>query len=127
MKTSPTQRSLALLRKQGYLAAIVEKWNPHARIRQDMFGCVDLFAIKPGERLAIQACSAGDVARRVAKIKALRAWRIMLAAGLSVRVWGWGKRGARGKRKVWTLREVIVEPERPMTREELERAAGGAA
>ncbi len=29
---SPTSRTLALLKKEGWQAAIVEKWNPHARI-----------------------------------------------------------------------------------------------
>jgi len=28
--TSPTQRSLAWLRARGYIAQVVERWNPHA-------------------------------------------------------------------------------------------------
>jgi hypothetical protein len=35
---TPTQRSLAYLRAEGWQVAIVERWNPHARIRQDLFG-----------------------------------------------------------------------------------------
>ena len=29
--SSPTQRTLQLLRRHGYLAAVAEKWNPHSR------------------------------------------------------------------------------------------------
>jgi hypothetical protein len=35
---SPTQRSLAHLRRLGYQARVVERWNPFARVRQDLFG-----------------------------------------------------------------------------------------
>lgn len=69
-KTSPTQRSLRYLREQGYLPAVVEKWNPHAHVRQDLFGFVDIVAVRRDETLAVQACSGagGDPARRVRKI-----------------------------------------------------------
>lgn len=45
--SSPTQRTLAECRKRGYTAQVVEKWNPHARIRQDLFGVIDIVAITP--------------------------------------------------------------------------------
>lgn len=35
---SPAQRSLAALKQLGYRAKVVEKWNPFAKIRQDLFG-----------------------------------------------------------------------------------------
>ena len=45
-KSLPTQRTLARLRQEGALeVAIVEHWNPHARIRQDLFGFIDILAI----------------------------------------------------------------------------------
>jgi hypothetical protein len=51
--SSPTQRSLRHMRDLGYLVAVVEHWNPHARIRQDLFGWIDLLAIRDGETLAV--------------------------------------------------------------------------
>ena len=88
---SPTQRTLAALRKAGYRAAVVERWNPHARIRQDLFGVVDVLAIRAGETLAVQACSS-RVADRVRKLADSEALPDMRAAGWRVEVWGWTKR-----------------------------------
>jgi len=65
---TPTERSLKYLREQGYLCAIVEKWNPHARIRQDLWGWCDILAIKKDEVLAVQVTSTG-VAARLKKIQ----------------------------------------------------------
>ncbi|MFZ9649512.1 MAG: hypothetical protein ACO29C_05430, partial [Fluviibacter sp.] len=66
---TPTQRSLAYLRDEGYLVAIVEHWNPFARIRQDLFGFIDLLAIRRDETLAVQVTASG-VSARVKKIEA---------------------------------------------------------
>jgi hypothetical protein len=35
---TPTARSLAHLKALGYEERVVEKWNPFAKIRQDLFG-----------------------------------------------------------------------------------------
>lgn len=34
-KTSPTQRSLAMLRERGMLAEVVERWNPYTKTRKE--------------------------------------------------------------------------------------------
>ena len=104
---SPTQRSLALLRKQGYTVAITEHWNQYARIRQDLFGFVDVLAVSE-RMLAIQTTSGTNVSKRVKKIIELEAAREWLEAGHRIVVHGWAKRGERGKRKLWTCREVEV-------------------
>lgn len=101
---SPTQRSLAKLRADGYTVAIVERWNPHAQIRQDLFGFVDLLAIREGETLAVQACSGagGAVAERVRKIADHENVGAVRKAGWRIVVHGWVKR-ASGR---WECREV---------------------
>jgi hypothetical protein len=91
MATSPTQRSLKYLREQGYTVAVTEKWNPHARIRLDLFGFVDLLAIKEGQTLAIQTTSASNFADRRAKILEHDNLSKVLSAGWSVHVHGWRK------------------------------------
>lgn len=101
---TPTQRSLAYLRKQGYRVAVVEKWNSHVKIRQDLFGVVDLLAIKEGETLAVQTTSSDHVAERVRKIADAEATPDIRKAGWSFHVHGWAKR-ASGR---WELRIVDV-------------------
>ncbi len=101
---SPTQRSIAKLKKMGYRPAIVERWNQFAHIRQDLYGFIDILAIKPGEPiLAIQACVVGDMSKRLKKIAGLPAPAIWLATGSPIQIWGWGKHGQRGKRKLWDV------------------------
>ena len=65
---SPTARSLAYLKEQGWLVDTVERWIPGANIRKDCFGCFDLIAVRPGEAALIQVTSASNVAARVQKI-----------------------------------------------------------
>ena len=69
---SPTQLTLRKLRADGCMAAVVEKWNPHAKIRQDLFGFLDIVAIVPGGSgvLGIQACTTGNMMKRIAKCDA---------------------------------------------------------
>ena len=98
---SPTQRSLKHLRDQGYRVAIVEHWNAHARIRQDLFGFIDLLAIRGSETLAVQTTSRGNVSARVQKIADSEAVIDVRRAGWRIVVHGWGKLKAG-----WTLREV---------------------
>ena len=105
MKTSPTQRTLAALRKDGYTCAITERWNPHAHIRQDLYGFVDVLAIKPDYGiLAVQACAGGDHAKRRTKILAEPRAKLWLECGGRICVCSWTKKGARGKRKLWEPR-----------------------
>jgi hypothetical protein len=101
--TSPTQRSLKHMRELGYVCAIVEKWNPHARIRQDMFGFIDVVCIKDEDIVGVQSCSGagGDSAERVRKISEHKNWPLICKA-IRVVVQSWRKNAA-GR---WTLREV---------------------
>lgn len=101
MATSPAQRSLKYLRDQGYTVAITEKWNSHAKIRQDLFGFIDLLAIKDRKTLAIQTTSSSSFAVRRKKIEGHENLPLVLAAGWQVTVHGWRK-NAKGK---WVLRE----------------------
>lgn len=88
-----TQRALAVLRGHGYLATVVEQWNPHVRQKKDLFGFADLLAVAPGETLAVQATTADHVASRVNKLtepasKVAAAVFDCLRAGWRVEVWG---------------------------------------
>jgi hypothetical protein len=93
---SPTQRTLAYLRSLGYTATVTERWNSFAKIRQDLFGIVDVLALKPGETLAVQCCEASSISKRVAKIADHDSTPRIREAGWRLEVHGWtkGKRGA---------------------------------
>ena len=106
---SPTQRTLALLRKYDLTAQVVERWNPHARIRQDLFGCIDIVAVGDGMRVTgIQACAGASVAARLKKAMAEPRLKLWLNSGGTFEVWGWRKVGKAGKRKTWAVRKVSV-------------------
>lgn len=102
-KVSPTQRSLKYLRKLGYLCAVVEKWNPHAKIRQDLYGVIDILAIRKGETLGVQATSYPNVSSRCNKIADAEHVPAVREAGWRIEVHGWRKVGAR-----WECRVVDV-------------------
>ena len=55
-------KTVEYLRDQGYLVGVVEKWIPHTAIRQDLFGFIDVLAVKRDETLAVQVCSGGHAA-----------------------------------------------------------------
>lgn len=88
---TPTQRTLKRLRDMGYTAAVVEHWNPHAKIRQDLFGFIDVLALGDGEVLAVQACSGTDAAARVRKIADHPNVGAVRKAGIRIEVWAWRK------------------------------------
>lgn len=101
-KTSPTQRTLAELRKRGYMAAVVERWNQFAGIRQDLFGLIDVLAVGNGETVGVQCTSGDHVADRVQKIADSDKVAVLRKAGWKIVVHGWRKSAA-GR---WVLREV---------------------
>ena len=120
MASKSIQRSLILLREEGYVCGITEKFNSFVRIRQDYpydsNGFADIIAYHPNrnEVLAIQACSdnGGDVMAHSRKIKkSINAYKWVLQDSRRLEIWGFGKRGKRGKRKVWTLRKIPIRPE----------------
>jgi len=111
LATSPTQRSLKYLRDQGMTCQVVEHWNQWARIRQDLWGFVDIVALKvdldarpgyQGSTIGVQTTSLSNVSARVEKIKASELYPIVKYAGWMIVVHGWGK----GKDGKWKLREV---------------------
>ncbi len=55
MPSSPTARTLERLRRDGYLAQVVERWNPHARVRQDLYGVIDVLGINETSTIGVQA------------------------------------------------------------------------
>lgn len=106
---SPTQRTLRECKRRNWIAQVVERRVPFRNITIDLFGCIDIVAITPNGIVGIQACAGSSHATRLKKSLAephLAAW---LAAGARFEVWSFTKKGPRGKRKRWTLREEEVK------------------
>ncbi len=102
MATSPTQRTLTRWRNMGYRAEVVERWLKGANVRKDLFGCIDVLAVKNGETVGIQSTSYSHVSERVAKIKEMpETLADLKAAGWRIIVEGWRKPKHR-----WECREV---------------------
>jgi hypothetical protein len=100
---TPTARSLAHLRKAGYIAAVVEKWVPQAKIRIDLFGCLDVLAVGHGHTVGIQCTSGSNASSRLKKLQASDAVPVLREAGWKIQVHAWRK-SARSRR--WELREI---------------------
>lgn len=140
---SAVQRTREELKRRGWDSQIVERWNPHARRRVDLFGLFDIVALRPlrdwavvieeypmgsapdwlmdstlpPRILGIQVCrggSGGDVAEHRTKMLANPLLAKWIECGGVAEMWSWSKAGARGKRKTWTLK---VEPVRPAKEE----------
>lgn len=113
MASKPLQRSINELKKQGYQVGITERFNSFVKIRQDFCGFADAIAFHPdqNETLAIQACAdnGGSVSAHLNKLLGLPAVKKWVSQpSRRLEIWGFGKRGERGKRKLWTLRKVEI-------------------
>lgn len=110
-KTSPTQRTLVWLRASGHVVAITERWNPFAKLRQDLFGFIDLVAMHEGTvgLLGVQTTSGDNHAARKTKILGLAAARLWLSTGNRIWIVSWRKVGAKGTVKKWEPRLESIE------------------
>lgn len=105
MASTPTQRSLKHMREQGYLCEVTERWNPFAKIRQDLFNFVDILCIKDGKTVAVQTTSYSSMSARIKKIQGLDSYPIVKSAGWEIVVHGWKK----DKSGRWMVREVRMD------------------
>lgn len=92
-----------MLTAEGYLCRVVEQWVPKAPskkplaegekeltgFRRDLFGCIDILAIRKGKTLAVQTTSDTNVAARIHKIQCLMEFEWMKLAGWDIHVHGW--------------------------------------
>ena len=112
---SPTARSLKYLRDNGYTAQVVEKFNSFTKQRNDLFKCIDIVAIKPGEILGVQSTSGSNHSARVVKSCGIPELHTWFQAGGKFVVHSWAKKGPRGKQKTWAprakfLTEDVLDP-----------------
>jgi hypothetical protein len=105
---TPTARTMAHLRRLGFVTARVEVYIPAVRRHRDLFGIGDVIGVHPRDRavLLVQCTSDAHVADRLKRVRGRPELPALLAAGVAVEVWGWSLRAGR-----WRLRSVALRAE----------------
>jgi|TARA_B110000263_G_scaffold173151_1_gene151040 hypothetical protein len=106
MAVSPTQRTLKRLRESGEypLVQVVERWNAFAKIRQDLFGIIDILAIDTkGNTVGLQVTSYSNISARIKKMENSDAISHLRDANWQLIVEGWHK-----KDNKWVSRIVDI-------------------
>ncbi len=101
MSTSPTQLTLAEMRKRGFVCQVVEKFNSFTKRYNDLFGFIDVLCLGENEIIGVQCTSDSNLSTRVAKITDHENVGAVRKAGIRILAHGWRKKGRR-----WSLREV---------------------
>lgn len=65
---TPTQRTLAHLRDQGFKCEVVERWNMHSRTRHDLFHIIDIIALDPVNGVLGVQCFSTSFADHIKKM-----------------------------------------------------------
>ena len=97
---TPSNRSIQKMEKQGYLVWNVER-RINKRLTRDLFGFLDLVAIRRDITIGIQVTSASNVSARVKKITDHENVGRVREAGWRIEVHGWRK-----KKDGWHCRVV---------------------
>jgi hypothetical protein len=128
MRHPYTQLTLKWLRAEGYEAQVVERWNQFAMRRIDLYGIIDIVAIKPGQILGVQSTSMAAKGKHLEKLYASRLSPLWLQAGGKLLLVCWRllleKRG--GKRKSYQPAFYFITEEtlhESRSRTEIEKTA----
>lgn len=101
--SSPTQRSLKLMRDNGYYAEVVERFNSFTKKRNDFAGFIDILCLGDGEVVGVQTTSYSNMSARIKKIREHENLQAVMKSGVRVLVHGWRKVGNR-----WQVKEVEI-------------------
>lgn len=101
--SSPTQRSLKLMRDKGYYSEVVERYNSFTKKRNDFAGFLDILCLGDGEVVGVQTTSYSNMSARVKKIREHENLNFVLNSGIRILVHGWHKVGNR-----WQVKEVEI-------------------
>lgn len=89
---SPTQRALKKLRDTGFTSQVVERWNFFAKRRVDLFGIIDVIAMRQDFGiLGVQATSGSNHIARVNKSMAEPRLKEWLLSGGFYECWSFRK------------------------------------
>lgn len=107
---SPTERTLKLFKEKGFTSQVVERWNPYAGVRVDLFGVIDLVCVQPGYGIiGVQTTSGSGHSSRCSKAAAEPRIKTWLLSGGQFVVCSWRKLKPRGVKKVrWTEKIAVA-------------------
>ena len=89
---SPAQLSLQALRERGYSVEMVEHYNYFSHRRKDLWGFIDILAIKENSVLAVQvAKEMSEKNPHLEKINESELFPIVKSAGIKVELHIWRK------------------------------------
>jgi len=92
MAESLTNRSVRLLRKEYPLVQTVEYYNAFTRRRHDLFGIIDILAVRDEDILMVQTTSKSNMSSRIKKIEDSDAIATLRDANILIHVHGWWKK-----------------------------------
>lgn len=101
LSRSPSALSVELLVGRGYAVNVVER-RLTARISSDLFGCIDILALRGAETLAVQTSTRHHLADRSRKVADSEYLPAMREAGWTIHIHGWDE-PTRGEFRVKTL------------------------
>ena len=98
-KTTPSARSAALLRSEGWLVDTTEKRLPRCFISVDLYHAFDLVGIRADRSgvLGLQVTTTSNQSKRWLKLVTNEAVRVWLLAGNGIELHGWRKSRRSGK------------------------------
>ena len=98
---SPLQRSMKQLREEGWHVEKVEWWNSWGKVRQDLFGILDLLCIhkQDGHTLGVQVTTMGQKQPHIRKIRKSKNYPLLRKAGWMIQLHSWRKL----KKSGWTI------------------------
>jgi hypothetical protein len=105
----PTERTLKLLRDQGYICDMVERWirnpkHPAGGFRRDLFAFADILAFKGPEVALVQSCGADYAAHKRTIFEAPLAGEWVRRNKIILIGWRKVKKARGGKQMIWKPR-----------------------
>ena len=104
---TPTARTTERLEALGWTVGLVERWIARAKVRVDLFGGIDLIAIRGQETLGVQATTNDNATARLKKIVEIQQLRLWVEGGRRLEIWGWRKLATRDAEGKWWQPRII--------------------
>lgn len=84
---------MAWMREMGFTVAKVERWNPFAHVRVDLFGFADILAMRLGERgvTAVQTTAFSNFQDHKRKMRVIKPLKLWLRTGNTIWLVLWKK------------------------------------
>lgn len=98
--------SMKMLRKEGWVCAKAEHWNAFARIRQDLFGFIDVVCLQDRQIVGIQVVNT-HLQDHIDKIRGNGAAVSWINCGGRIVIHNW-KRRSKNKVKRWHCEIIEV-------------------